>query len=55
MARHTLQSIWKVGLAGTEQKEIVIKSLVDRYIHCVDEKNSTLIRFDIIQRFSGSN
>lgn len=48
-ARHSLQSIWKVGLAGPDQKEIVIKSFVDRFIHCVDEKNYTLIRFDIIQ------
>jgi hypothetical protein len=48
-ARHSLQSIWKIGLAGTEQKEMVIKGLVDRFIHCVDEKIYTLIRFDIIQ------
>lgn len=48
-ARHSLQSIWKVGLAGAEQKELVLKTLVDRFIHCIDEKNCTLIRFDIIQ------
>lgn len=48
-ARHSLQSIWKVGLAGTEQKEMVIKRLSDRFINCVGEKNYTLIRFDIIQ------
>jgi hypothetical protein len=36
-ARHSLQSIWKVGLAGTEQKEMVLKSLVDRFINCVHE------------------
>jgi hypothetical protein len=48
-ARHTLQSIWKVGVAGTEQKEMVLKRLADRYIHCGNEKNFTLIRFDIIQ------
>ena len=29
-ARHSLQSIWKVGLAGPEQKEMVINHLVDR-------------------------
>ena len=45
MARHTLQSIWKVGLTGTEQKEIMIKSLVDRYIHCVDENELYLNPF----------
>jgi hypothetical protein len=48
-ARHSLQSIWKVGLAGTEQKEMVIESFVDRFINGVDEKNYTLIRFDMIQ------
>lgn len=48
-ARHSLQSIWKVGLVGIEQKEMVLKSLVDRFMNCVDEKNTTLIRFDIIQ------
>jgi hypothetical protein len=48
-ARHSLQSIWKLALAGREQKEMVIKSLVDRFINCVHEKNYTLIRFDIIQ------
>jgi len=48
-ARHSLQSIWKIGLAGNEQKEMVIKSLVDRFLNCSHEKNHTLIRFDIIQ------
>ncbi len=48
-ARHSLQSIWTIGLAGTEQKEMVTKSLEDRFIHCVDEKNYTLIRYDILQ------
>ncbi|WP_106497929.1 hypothetical protein [Lentibacillus sp. Marseille-P4043] len=48
-ARHSLQSIWKIGLAGPEQKQMVIHHLVDRFHHCIDEKNYTLIRFDIIQ------
>ncbi|WP_099156892.1 hypothetical protein [Virgibacillus ndiopensis] len=48
-ARHSLQSIWKVGLAGPEQKEMVINHLVDRFTNCIDEKNYTLIRNDIIQ------
>jgi hypothetical protein len=47
--RHSLQSIWKVGLAGPEQKEMVINHLVDRFHNCQNEKNYTLIRFDIIQ------
>ncbi|KZB90976.1 hypothetical protein LZP85_09695 [Priestia flexa] len=48
-ARHALQAIWKVGLAGDGQKELVLKHLVDRFHTCEGEKNATLIRFDIIQ------
>jgi hypothetical protein len=48
-ARHALQSIWKVGLAGPEQTEMVVNHLNDRFKNCKDEKNYTLIRFDIIQ------
>ncbi|MGB7999306.1 MAG: hypothetical protein WCF60_04305, partial [Anaerobacillus sp.] len=48
-ARHSLQSIWRVGLAGTAQKEMVIVHLVDRFHACSDEKNYTLIRSDILQ------
>lgn len=47
-ARHTLQNIWKVGLSGPEQKKMVITHLVDRFRKCSDEKNYTLIRYDII-------
>ncbi|MFZ3580163.1 hypothetical protein [Virgibacillus sp. DJP39] len=48
-ARHTLQSIWKIGLACEELKELVVNSFVDRFTNGVNEKNYTLIRFDIIQ------
>ena len=48
-ARHSLQSIWKVGIAGTAQKEMVMEFMVERFKKCVDEKNFTLIRNDIIQ------
>ncbi|MDG5786783.1 hypothetical protein QA612_04710 [Evansella sp. AB-P1] len=48
-ARHSLQSIWKIGLAGDEQKELVTTHLIERYRTCMSEKNGTLIRFDIIQ------
>jgi hypothetical protein len=47
-ARHTLQNIWKVGLSGPEQKNVVLTHLVDRFRKCSDEKNYTLIRYDII-------
>ena len=48
-ARHSLQAIWKVGLAGHEQKEMVMKHMVDRFKNSLDEKNFTLIRSDILQ------
>lgn len=48
-ARHSLQSIWRVGIAGTSQKEMVMEALVDRFKNGADEKNYTLIRNDIIQ------
>ncbi|KMJ55283.1 hypothetical protein AB685_28075 [Bacillus sp. LL01] len=50
-ARHSLQSIWRIALAGPERKELVMTHLVDRFKGCLDEKNYTLIRFDIQQNF----
>ena len=47
-ARHSLQSIWKVGIVGTAQKEMVMEFMVERFKKCTDEKNFTLIRNDII-------
>lgn len=48
-ARHSLQSVWKVGMAGPEQREMVMRYMSDRFIDCTEEKNYTLIRSDIIQ------
>ncbi len=48
-ARHSLQSIWKVGIAGTPQKEMVMEYMTDRFKNGTHEKNYTLIRNDIIQ------
>lgn len=48
-ARHTLQSIWKVGLAGEAQRELVLDGLTRRFADSVDEKNGTLLRYDIAQ------
>jgi HEAT repeat protein len=48
-ARHSLQSIWKVGIAGTPQKEMVMDYMVQRFKKGTDEKNFTLIRNDILQ------
>jgi hypothetical protein len=48
-ARHTLQALWKVGLAGVHQRRLLLEGLELRYRECITEKNCTLIRFDIIQ------
>lgn len=48
-ARHTLLSIWKVGLAGSEQEKLVLDGLSRRYRECITEKNCTLIRYDILE------
>jgi heat shock protein HspQ len=47
-ARHTLQSIWKVGVEKKMQKTVV-EALANWFKDCVSEKNWTLIRYDIIQ------
>lgn len=48
-ARHCLQSIWKVGLAGEAQRRMVMDGLSDRFAEAAGEKNGTLIRYDIAQ------
>jgi hypothetical protein len=50
-ARHTLQSIWKIGSAGKAQQQMVVDGLAGRFNECAVEKNCTLIRYDIIQDF----
>lgn len=47
-ARHTLQSIWKVGME-TKMQKTVVEALANRFKDCITEKNWTLIRYDIIQ------
>lgn len=48
-ARHCLQSLWKVGLAGDGQRKLVVDGLCDRFADCTAEKNFTMIRSDILQ------
>jgi len=47
-ARHTLQSIWKVGKEKKMQKTVV-DALANWFRDCTTHKNWTLIRYDIIQ------
>ncbi|MBB2910787.1 hypothetical protein FHS43_002050 [Streptosporangium becharense] len=48
-ARHSLQALWKIGLAGDAQRRAVVAALDQRYRECAAEKNGTLIRNDIIE------
>jgi len=47
-ARHTLQAVWKVGVAGAAQRQRVVEGLSQRFHACSNEKNTTLIRYDIL-------
>ena len=48
-ARHCMQALWKIGVAGQKQQRIFIDGLADRFEECISEKNCTLIRYDILQ------
>src|SRR5699024_2718451 len=48
-ARHSLQAIWRVSLAGQQQKELIMNHFTDRFQNGEHEKHFTLIRFDMIQ------
>lgn len=47
-ARHTIQSLWKIGLAGEEQRRMLLDVVSHRYETCEGEKNYTLIRYDLL-------
>ena len=48
-ARHCLQNLWKVGVAGKPHQQMLLDGLQRRFHECITEKNCTLIRYDIIQ------
>jgi hypothetical protein len=48
-ARHCLQSLWKVGVVGKPQQAVYIEGLEHRFHECINERNCTLIRYDILQ------
>lgn len=48
-ARHCLQSLWKVGVAGKKQQKMYMDGLERRFKECLNEKNGSLIRYDILQ------
>jgi hypothetical protein len=50
-ARHSLQSLWKIGAANKELEKEVVNRLSKRFRECTVEKNCELIRYDILQVF----
>jgi hypothetical protein len=48
-ARHCMQALWKVGMAGSKQQKVYMEGLERRFQECITEKNCTLIRHDILQ------
>lgn len=48
-ARHALQSIWCVGLAGEKQLQLILDCITERCEAGATEKHGTLIQFDMIQ------
>jgi hypothetical protein len=48
-ARHCMQALWKVGVAGKQQQDLLVNGLAGRFNECSVEKNCTLIRYDILQ------
>jgi hypothetical protein len=48
-ARHCMQSLWKVGVAGEAQRKLLMDGLSARFKECAGEKNCTLIRYDILE------
>lgn len=47
-ARHTLQALWRIGLAGPTQKALVVDALETRFRECIGEENASLVRTDLI-------
>ena len=50
-ARHSLQSLWKIAVAGKKQQQKIMTLLAGRFKDCIKEKNCTLVRYDIIEVF----
>jgi hypothetical protein len=48
-SRQCIQNIWKIAAANKSNREKVLKHLEKRFVECVDENHSNLLRLDIIQ------
>lgn len=48
-ARHTIQSLWRIGLAGDAAKAALLAAVEKRFADCASHKNATLIRHDLLE------
>ncbi len=48
-ARHSLRSLWRIGLAGPEQRRVLLDVVGERYRDSFGEKNGTLVRSDLVE------
>jgi len=47
--RHALRCLWEVGAAGDAQRAAILAALEQRFMDCAADRNTTLIRFDIVE------
>lgn len=50
-ARYSLQCLWKIGIVNEAFRDIIVDGLSGRFNGCINEKNCTLIRYDIMVVF----
>lgn len=50
-ARHSLQSLWKIGVVNKEYRKMLTDALSKRFKEALREKNGTLLRYDILEIF----
>ena len=48
-ARHTVQSLWRIGLAGEEQRAMVVEELAGYFDECASEKRGRIFRRDVLE------
>ena len=47
-ARHVLLALWKAGVHNLKVRTDLVRKLAERFEVCVNEKNWTLVRYDIL-------
>ncbi|RYZ42841.1 MAG: hypothetical protein EOO71_06210 [Myxococcaceae bacterium] len=50
-ARHSLQTLWRAAVVDKALRAAVVDRLSQRFRECSEEKNGTLVRYDILEVF----